>query len=812
VRLPESLIDLAGLEVGAEQFLGAVLETVAQPIWVVDRDGVIRFANPAAIAALGYEREHELLGRHSHATIHHSHPDGTPYPADECPMLLPRVTGETVSRDLDWFFRRDGSMFRVSYVSVPIELREGRGAVVAFTDIEDRLRAEDALRAHDELLAGQQASLHRVAALVAGGAASAEVFAAIAREVADVVGVPMVALWRFEPGGTATVIGEWSDRAHPFRVGSRWPLDGPTITSTVLASGRPERIEDFTGLPGTVAGAAVEAGIGACAGAPIIVDGRTWGVMSADTFDRASLPVGVQDRLAEFTALVGAAISNSASREAIVRLADEQAALRRVATLVARECAAEEVFAAIAEEFGRLMGVDHARMWRFENGTAMTVASAGEFDSAMPVGLCEPLYEYSLAGRVHRTGRSQRVDDYAAVGGPTAARALEIGVGCAVATPIVVEGRLWGAMVAASRQPGVLPADAEARMDEFTELMATAIANTESRAKADRLAEEQAALRRVATLVAEGASPTAVFEAVAAEVEGLLDADGVALSRYDPRDELTVVAHHGAGIDDSARTADVAAPIMVDGRLWGVIEATWTGEESRPADTEERLAKFAELLDTAIANADSRDQLTASRVRLVTEGDEARRRVVRDLHDGAQQRLVHTIVTLKLAQRALRRNDPAAASLVGEALDQAEQGNAELRELAHGILPAVLTRGGLRAGIDAVVTRLDLPVHVDVPARRLPSDVEASAYFIVAEALTNVVKHASARRADVSARVEGTVLRVEVRDDGIGGADPQGHGLVGIGDRVTALGGRLTIESPAGGGTLLCATLPLSSG
>jgi signal transduction histidine kinase len=185
---------------------------------------------------------------------------------------------------------------------------------------------------------------------------------------------------------------------------------------------------------------------------------------------------------------------------------------------------------------------------------------------------------------------------------------------------------------------------------------------------------------------------------------------------------------------------------------------------------------------------------------------------VRDLHDGAQQRLVHTIITLKLAQRALRQRDEQAESLIGEALEHAAQGNVELRELAHGILPAVLTRGGLRAGVGAMVARLDLPVGVDVPAERFAADIEASAYFIVAEAMTNVVKHARARRAQVSASVEDGMLYVAVRDDGIGGADPHGHGLVGMGDRAAALGGRLEIDSPPGGGTLVAATLPLSTG
>jgi signal transduction histidine kinase len=255
----------------------------------------------------------------------------------------------------------------------------------------------------------------------------------------------------------------------------------------------------------------------------------------------------------------------------------------------------------------------------------------------------------------------------------------------------------------------------------------------------------------------------------------------------------------------------VGAPIVVDGRLWGTVVAIWNREKSPPADTEERMGQFAELLETAIANADSRDQLTASRARLLTEGDEARRRVVRDLHDGAQQRLVHTVVTLKLAQRAFRQRDGMVESLIDEALEHAEQGNAELRELAHGILPGVLTRGGLQAGVDAVVARLDLPVHVDVPAERFPREIEASAYFIVAEALTNVVKHARAGRAEVSASVEDGTLHLAVRDDGIGGADPRGHGLVGMSDRAAALGGRLEIDSRVGRGTQVAATLPVST-
>jgi signal transduction histidine kinase len=224
------------------------------------------------------------------------------------------------------------------------------------------------------------------------------------------------------------------------------------------------------------------------------------------------------------------------------------------------------------------------------------------------------------------------------------------------------------------------------------------------------------------------------------------------------------------------------------------------------------MASFAELLDTAIANADSRDELTASRARVLAAGDDARRRVVRDLHDGAQQRLVHTIITLKLAQEALHEDRRDAEALLAEALDNAERATAEVRELAHGILPSVLTRGGLRAGVDAFVARLDLAVDVDVLSERLPADLEASGYFIVAEALTNVVKHAQATRATVRAAVDDRVLTLEVGDDGVGGANPEGHGLMGIADRVDALGGRLLIASAEGDGTVLTARLPLSTG
>ena len=373
-----------------------------------------------------------------------------------------------------------------------------------------------------------------------------------------------------------------------------------------------------------------------------------------------------------------------------------------------------------------------------------------------------------------------------------------------------------------------------------------------SDAARNELTGEQASLRRVATQVARGAPPADVFAAVAREIGRVMRVDATHIGRYEADDTVTGVAswsqagdHWAPGTrasleggsvtaivkrtgrparvdsyDDTAGSiaaglrerdlrSSVGAPIVVDGRLWGVAIVSSKAEESLPSDTEARIGAFTELIAMAIGNADSRDQLTASRARLLTAGDQARGRVVRDLHDGAQQRLVHTIVTLKLASQALSDADGEAGPLVAEALEHAERSNAELRELAHGLLPAALRRGGLRAAVATVVDRLDLPVEVDVPAERFPPEIEASAYFIVAEALTNVVKHAHATRAEVRASARDGVLRVEVRDDGIGGADPDGRGLEGLADRAAALGGRLEVESEAGAGTRLTAALPV---
>jgi PAS domain S-box-containing protein len=223
--------------------------------------------------------------------------------------------------------------------------------------------------------------------------------------------------------------------------------------------------------------------------------------------------------------------------------------------------------------------------------------------------------------------------------------------------------------------------------------------------------------------------------------------------------------------------------------------------DQRRADAE--LREVRRLVETG------RDELAASRARIAAAADDVRRRVVRDLHDGAQQRLVHTVVTLKLARKALDDGQDAAPAFVTEALDNAERALAELRELAHGILPAVLTRGGLRAAVDALASRMPLPVENRVRVGRLAPAVESTAYFVIAEALTNVAKHALAGHAEVVARIEDGTLAVRVRDDGIGGARPEGSGLVGLADRLAAVEGRLRVERFTDGGTLIAADIPI---
>jgi len=689
--------------------------------------------------------------------------------------------------------------------------------------------------------------LRRVAAAAARGAEPSRLFAVVAEQVALVLHVPLVSVVRFEDDGTATERASFSPEGGLFAAGRRWSLAGPSVLSEVRASGRPARIDDYTGLEGEIAEQCRRVGIRSTVGIPIAVGGRTWGGIVVSTTDAEPLPADTEERLAAFTELLATAIANSEAQAEVARLAEEQTALRRVATLVARGVPSDELFCAVCNEVEALARADGSAILRFEADGTVTVM--GTHAGWHPVGTrVQPRRDYVVAA-VCRTGRAARfdTDDPAAEGMPEVVRAE--GIRSGLASPIVVEGELWGAITIASRERP-LPAGTERRLADFTELVATAIANTDARQQVSELAAEQAALRRVATLVARERPEAEVLAVVAEEVTRLFGGEATQINRYESDGTATSVAAVGSATpigtritleDDGTTTrvyrtgrparidaysevggwfADqaersgiesvVGVPIVVDGHLWGVLVSGSREPGSLPAGCESRLTEFAELLATAISNLHAREELAASRARIAAAADDERRRVVRDLHDGAQQRLVHTVITLKLAQQALAKGAENGPLLLQEAIGHAEQATAEVRELAHGILPSVLTHGGLRAGIDALSSRAPVPVEIDVSVDRLPAPVEATAYFLVAEALTNVAKHSSAQHAEVVAQIEDGTLHVEVRDDGVGGARPDGTGLVGLVDRLAVLDGRLEVDSPPGGGTRLAAAIPLT--
>ena len=256
----------------------------------------------------------------------------------------------------------------------------------------------------------------------------------------------------------------------------------------------------------------------------------------------------------------------------------------------------------------------------------------------------------------------------------------------------------------------------------------------------------------------------------------------------------------------------VGAPIYVAGRLWGALMITSELAHAFPAGTEARINSFAELVTAALANVDAREQLAASRARIVEAADAARRRIERDLHDGAQQRLVSLALNLRLLQSSLEPNSAATRELAA-ARAELDAALEELRELARGIHPSILTDRGLEAALAAVASRSTVPVEIDLAnCGKLPLSVQTTAYFVVAEALTNASKHAHSDRIEVRVVVGDGLAMVEVRDDGAGGVDPaRGSGLSGLADRVSALGGTLQIESPAGAGTTIRARIPVTA-
>jgi PAS domain S-box-containing protein len=543
------------------------------------------------------------------------------------------------------------------------------------------------------------------------------------------------------------------------------------------------------------------------------------------------------------------------------RLADEQAALRRVATLIARGATPANVFAAVAEEIAHVLDVPQIGILRYDtDGYATEVGGWTKYRELFPVGTRWTLAAPSGLRMVAETGRPARIYDYPNLPGAVAERvreaAMRSGVGiirCEVAVPITISGALWGAVVALSTDPQPWPAATEERLARFTELVATAISNAEATDELTLRLHEQAALRRVATRIASGAEPSAVFDAVCEETSRLIDATHVNLVHFTPDGFNVTIAGwsvanthvptgtrarlEGENINvliqqsgeparfdayDSATgelaeiirgrgiRSEIGAPVTVDGRPWGALIAGWDNDDRAPEAAETRLADFAELIAMAVSNATTRAELIASRARIITAADEARRRIERDLHDGTQQQLVSLALELQLLEAEIPASLPNLKNDVqklSRALDRVLE---NVRDISHGVHPAILYRGlgpALRALARRSTVRTKLAFDV---ANRLPQAIEIAVYYVVSEALANVAKHANASVVRIEVTATKRKLHATIVDDGVGGADAsQGSGLTGLFDRVEALGGHFLLASPRGGGTTISLVLPL---
>jgi signal transduction histidine kinase len=601
----------------------------------------------------------------------------------------------------------------------------------------------------------------------------------------------------------------------------------------------------------------------------VVVEGGPWGVLCARLHEPAHPDAGAC--LDDFAQLVSIAVASASSRAALRRQAGAQAALRHVATLVAEGSSLSDLFAAVARAVAQALEADAISVERIDPDRSTTVIASLDAPR-FPIGSRWPLDGPGLHASVLGSGRPVRVDDVSELEGAAGIALRESAIRSLVAAPIVVNGAVWGLMWIGGKRADPLAAVTETRLRDFAELAAVAVANADSRTRLRRLADSEASLRRVATLAAEGATPTELLSAVADEAARVLDGSSVAIVRYEPGDSFQVVAAHNdpgfavgsrwpiaesglaaavretkasVRIDDfteatgtvaeAGRAAGLAsaigAPIVVDGNAWGMIlvglrhrrdalphfTGWYTSRQlSSSASAEEiesRLASFTELVGTAISRAQAQSEVIASRARIVEAGDEAMRRIERDLHDGTQQRLV----ALGLHLQQLRADLPAEAEPARTGLDQMARELKsvieEVQELSRGVHPAQLTVGGLRPSLRALARRSPIPVEVsvDVPERP-PESVETAVYYVVSEALANAIKHSGASAVTVAVAGDSASIRATVADDGVGGAARgAGSGLTGLSDRVNALAGTFSVVSPRGGGTTIAVELPVGA-
>jgi signal transduction histidine kinase len=370
-----------------------------------------------------------------------------------------------------------------------------------------------------------------------------------------------------------------------------------------------------------------------------------------------------------------------------------------------------------------------------------------------------------------------------------------------------------------------------------------------------RIAQEQAVLRQVATLAAGPSSSSALFGSVAEEIGDLFTVDLVLLIRYHPDATAEVVgswrrtddpvpvgtrsplggdnltsriaktsapsrmANYRDDGSEITRTAlsvgtrgSAGAPILVGDSLWGSIIVQSKVGRPLPGDMETRLSQFTELVALAIASAEARSELTASRARIVVAADATRRQIERDLHDGAQQRLVSLGLELRATEAALPVDRTDLQARLAETVRGLQEVVEGIQEISRGIHPAILSRGGLGPAVRALARRSPVPVELDVRGdRRMSEQVEVAAYYVVSEALTNVAKHADASVVSISLVFDDHAVQLTIADDGVGGADPGGgSGLVGLSDRIEALGGTFDVVSPTGAGTTLAMAIPLT--
>jgi PAS domain S-box-containing protein len=690
----------------AETELEEFFDLSIDPLSIIAFDGEFKRVNASFVRLSGYS-EPELFSR---SALDILHPDDVE-PAREA--LAQLAEGHDVARFEARVVCADGAARWLEWSTRPMPERGvlyavGRGTTgrrLVEAELREAKRSLETSRDDLGVLADEQAALRRVATLVAHDSPQGAVFNAIAQEMGQLARADQTVLLRYEDGQRAVLVAGVGTTPGVFSVGSRYPLGGDGPAAQVFRTERPVRVEDFGATGGPLADAARAVGIRSVVATPIVVEGRLWGALATGTANAVPLPPETEIRLAEFTELMATTIANTESQAKAERLADEQVALRRVATLVAKEAAPAEIFAKVAEEAATVLGVD-CTLWRNEGeGTATVVAVGGAGVSAgVPLGTRIGLEGDGVTQTVLREGRPQRVDDYSSASTHASEGARERGINSAVGYPITVGERTWGAMVVAAfggDEP--FPPHTERRLAQFVEPVGTTIVNAEARAEVARLGAEQAALRRVATLVAEDVPPGELFQAVAREVGSLFGADFSGMIRYADEDSVDTVAAWAAvgdhppvperwpvepgdpasmvletrqptRVEDWASvpgpiaavireelgvTSSVGCPIVVEGRLWGALAIHCKQRAALPPDTETRIEQFADLVATAIANAEARAE-----VERLADEQAALRHVATLVARGVEPAELFSTVTQEVARLFLEAEPSIVPSII----------------------------------------------------------------------------------------------------------------------------------------------------